>query len=273
MRYDDIPAALSLCRNARWNQLSRDWEILLKLSPDNCRVAEQEKVVGTVATIRYQHHFSWIGMVLVDPAFQQQGIGMQLLREALQILQQQETIKLDATPAGRKVYLKLNFIDEYPLSRMHTMAVQKDLKTSAARAVRKNDLSKLMEMDLAVFGANRQSLLEWQWKGAPEYAYLIENKNEIQGYCFGRPGRHFVHIGPVIANTLDIAKDLISAALSNCIGQAAILDISHLDPQWKAWLTSIGFLEQRPFFRMYLGRNRYPGVPQKQFAILGPEFG
>jgi ribosomal protein S18 acetylase RimI-like enzyme len=41
-------------------------------------------------------------MVLVDGAFQRQGIGMQLLSEALQILGEQETVKLDGTPAGRK---------------------------------------------------------------------------------------------------------------------------------------------------------------------------
>ena len=273
MKPDDIPAALSLCRYAGWNQISRDWEIFLLLSPDNCRVAEQEKVVGTVTTVRFQNRFSWIGMVLVDPEKQQQGIGMQLLGEALQILQHQETVKLDATPSGRKVYLKLNFVDEYPLTRMHSRSAESHLITSAARVVQKNDLSKIFEFDCKIFGANRQPLLEWQFNGAPEYAFLIEDKNEIQGYCLGRAGQHAIHIGPVIANSLDIAKDLVSAVLSNCIGHAVILDISNAGKHWMPWLTSIGFLEQRPFFRMYLGPNRYPGEPQKQFAILGPEFG
>jgi hypothetical protein len=51
------------------------------------------------------------------------------------------------------------------------------------------------------------------------------------------------------------------------------LDISHVDQKWKAWLTSIGFIEQRSLTRMYKGRNSRPGKPEKQFAILGPEFG
>jgi hypothetical protein len=39
------------------------------------------------------------------------------------------------------------------------------------------------------------------------------------------------------------------------------------------WLISIGFTEQRELIRMYRGKNAYPGTPEKQFAILGPEFG
>ena len=33
MESADIPAGLSLCRAAGWNQLSRDWELFLRLSP------------------------------------------------------------------------------------------------------------------------------------------------------------------------------------------------------------------------------------------------
>src|SRR5687767_4154004 len=169
------------------------------LSPNDCRVATiNDKVVGTVATIRYQNFFSWIGMVLVDPACQKQGIGMQLLKEALQILHNEETIKLDATPAGREVYLKLNFVDEYSLSRMSTISARGRLK-STARSLRKNDLPAVVKFDREIFGADRQPLLEWIFERAPQYAFLIEEKNEIQGYCLGRYGYNFTQIGPVIA--------------------------------------------------------------------------
>ena len=273
MKPYDIAAGLSLCRAAGWNQLARDWEIFLDLSPNDCRVAiRKDKVVGTVATIRYQNFFSWIGMVLVDPACQKQGIGMQLLKEALQILRNEETIKLDATPAGREVYLKLNFVDEYRLRRMSTISAAGRLK-STARSLRKNDLSAVVKFDREIFGADRQPLLEWILEGAPQYAFLIEGKNEIQGYCLGRHGHNFTHIGPVIARNSGIAINLVSAALKNCIGCPVILDVLHFEPEWIEWLTSIGFADQRPLLRMYRGSNKFYGVPEKQFSILGPEFG
>ena len=81
----DIPAGLNLCRLAGWNQLARDWELFLQIHSKGCRVGVDDagNVVGTVTTIPYENHFAWIGMVLVDPSKRRQGIGTQLLREAL----------------------------------------------------------------------------------------------------------------------------------------------------------------------------------------------
>jgi GNAT superfamily N-acetyltransferase len=274
MTHTDIPAGLALCRAAGWNQQARDWQLFLHLSPRGCVVAVHEgKVVGTVATIRYQDFFSWIGMVLVDAACRRQGIGMQLMKEALYILRNEQTVKLDATPAGREVYLKLGFTEEYLLSRMVYMNIVKSWQVSDARSMNKNDLDRIGEFDVTLFGADRRPLLEWMYEGAPQYAFVIEEKNKIQGYCLGRPGFNFTHIGPVVAHDAQYAKKLVSAVLSNCICSAAVLDISHFDFEWKAWLTSTGFTEQRPFFRMYRGSNNFIGMLNKQFAISGPEFG
>lgn len=274
MTPEDIPAGLALCRAAGWNQLKRDWQLFLQYSPQGCVVAVDDgKVVGTVATMRYQHCFSWIGMVLVNAAYRRQGIGMQLLKEALHVLQNEQTIKLDATPAGREVYLKLGFTDEYTLSRMTGMCIVKSLQQSNARPMKTNDLVSVAAFDRNVFGADRQLLLQWMYEGAPQLAFVIEEKNNIKGYCFGRKGFNFTHIGPVVADDLQTAKALVTAALHSCAGKPVVLDIIAFDTAWKLWLTTIGFTEQRPLIRMYRGTNPFAGSPHKQFAILGPEFG
>ncbi len=274
MERPDMVAGLSLCRAAKWNQLARDWEIFLRLHPAGCRVAvSDQKVIGTVTTIRYQHFFSWIGMVLIDPGYRRQGIGTQLLRQALEILRKEETIKLDATTAGREVYLGLGFTDEYHLSRMYMIADAVGLETSSVRPIQKVDLGLLSAFDRNVFGADRQPLLEWMWEDAPEYAFISEEKNSIQGYCMGRQGHYYVHIGPVIADNSAVAGNLVSAALQNCVGMPVILDVLHFDTGWLMWLTDMGFTEQRNFTRMYRGTNAFHAMPEKQYAIMGPEFG
>ena len=275
MEPGDISAGLSLCRHYGWNQLARDWELFLRLSPEGCRVGvdDEGKVVGTVTTLRYQDHFSWIGMVLVDPARQRQGIGGQLLQESLQILKDEKVVKLDATPEGRAMYLKLNFADEYRLSRMHWSAVSSTrLPGSLARPLRHTDLPQLLALDREIFGADRTAVFEWIWEGAPQYAFVIEERNQIKGYCFGRHGHRFTHIGPVIAQDHDRAVHLLSAALRNCSGPV-IVDALQDAREWVTWLSSLGFVEQRHLIRMYRGSDAGPGVKEKQFAILGPEFG
>jgi ribosomal protein S18 acetylase RimI-like enzyme len=273
MTPEDIPASILLCRANRWNQLSGDLQIFLHLSPNDCRVAvKANKIVGSVTTIRYQQAFSWIGMLLVDPSCQRQGIGMQLLLEALYILKAEGTVKLDATPAGREVYRKMDFQDEFHLSRMQLTTNQKP-QTTLARPMQQQDLERIAIFDQDIFGAGRQPLLNWFYTGSPELAFVVEEGTEITGYCLGRKGYSFTQIGPVIARDRSIARDLVSAALMHCTGQPVILDTPHHDPQWQAWLTSIGFSEQRPFIRMYRGNNTSHGIPEKQYAIAGPEFG
>ncbi len=275
----DIEAGLALCRASRWNQVRRDWELFLCLSPHGCRVAvKDERVIGTVATVCYEDRFSWIGMVLVDPAERGQGIGTQLLHEALAVLEDEQSIRLDATPAGHAVYEKLGFVDEYNLSRMERPLPVSEMRSenNPARPVTEADLPQVHEMDREVFGTDRSLTLKWMLEGAPGYAWVITRGSRIRGYMFGRHGFNFEHIGPVIAEDYETARQLVIACLNTQQkGQARsfILDASRHDAEWKLWLESIGFKEQRPFIRMFYGANPYPGLPEKQFAILGPEFG
>jgi GNAT superfamily N-acetyltransferase len=271
MNADDIDAGLTLCRSAGWNQLDNDWKLFLDLTPGGSRVAidENGKVVGTAATIDYEDHFSWIGMVLVDPEKKRQGIGTQLLREALKILEKQQTAKLDATPAGREVYLKLGFVDEYSLSRM-VLKEKIKLPLSDAAETKMEDLTVILREDENVFGASREELLRRIYKDNPELSFIIKNGAHI-AYSFGRKGYNFTQIGPVVADNDAVAQRLVSAALNKLSG-SVVIDVMDNSP-FQQWLTQLGFTEQRKLVRMYRGTNAYPGIPEKQFAILGPEFG
>ena len=272
----DIAAGLALTRAARWNQTERDWELFLRLSPKGCRVAVMdERVVGTVATARYEARFAWIGMVLVDPAERGQGIGSRLMAAALDVLKDMPSIRLDATPAGHAVYQKLDFVDEYRLSRMETVVsgAGMELRGDPARPMTIDDLPAVAVFDRLVFGADRSLTLGWMFDGAPEYAWVVEERGQIVGYTFGRRGFNFESLGPVVAHDQQTARRLVSACLSRQAGKPFIIDASHYETGWRSWLKSIGFREQRPFIRMYYRDNPYPGLPPKQFGILGPEFG
>jgi GNAT superfamily N-acetyltransferase len=275
MTPEDIPAGLHLCRLAGWNQLARDWQLFLQTNRKGCSVALDDagKVIGTVATIPYQGHFTWIGMVLVDPSKQRQGIGTELLREALRLTANQETIKLDATPAGREVYLKIGFADEYEIIRMSRAVIKTGDMQSTARLATASDFPSLLKLDLQVFGADRHFVLEWNFKDEGQYAFVVEEQGEITGFCLGRRGYEFDQIGPIVANDVTIAMQLLSSVLHQVDGKPVILDVLTHTPDWIDFVSSLGFTPLRPLIRMFRGPNNHPGLPQKQFAILGPEFG
>jgi GNAT superfamily N-acetyltransferase len=274
MHEDDIPAGLELCRQAGWNQLAPDWKFFLTSDLESSQVALiDQEIRGTVATIRYGHSFSWISMVLVDPVSRGLGIGTLLLEQALQILQQEETIKLDATPAGREVYLKRGFQDEYPLKRMVNSFVATRPYNSCAKPIQKRDMARIKIFDQNNFGADRGALLDWLYRRMPELGYYVEIGNEIAGYCLGREGHHFIQAGPLMAAHVEAAIELAKAILIRCSGMPVGIDINPSNEKWKDWLEEQGFAVQRSFTRMFKGKNTSPGIPSGQFAITGPEFG
>jgi ribosomal protein S18 acetylase RimI-like enzyme len=275
MRHDDIAAGLRLCRAASWNQLASDWHLFLA-EPGACRVAitETGEIVGSVATIDYGL-FSWIAMVLVDPAYRRAGIGSQLLREALVILGDR-TARLDATPAGCQVYAPLGFQEEYGLQRMTRESVAHmaaaDLNaTSAIRRMTDADFTAVLNHDRAVFGADRRRVLNRLRVEAPEYA-CVAGSNRIDGYVFGRHGHAFEHIGPIVARDESIARHLVSACVAGRSDWPFVLD-APLRSSWVNWLEGIGFHRQRPFTRMCRGPKHFEQRAEEIFAIAGPEFG
>jgi GNAT superfamily N-acetyltransferase len=275
MRHSDIDAGLRLCRLSRWDQVARDWERFLAAGPSGTTAAVRDgRVIGTSATIRFGAGFGWIGMVLVDPEAQGEGLGTSLLTHAIESLHDLPAIRLDATPAGHQLYLKHRFIDECGLRRMEaTTVVVRAEPHPAIRPMTREDLPEVAAMDLVVFGAPRAELLEWMYAGAPEYAVVARRDGRLVGYGFGRHGFEFEHLGPIVAIDARTAEEMTVACLSRHAGRPFIIDATCHAGEWMAFLGHAGFREQRPFIRMHRGGQLPFGEPHLQFAVLGPEFG
>jgi predicted N-acetyltransferase YhbS len=275
MRPGDIASGLRLCRASGWNQLESDWSLFLKLSPAGCRVAEKEgQVVGTVATLRYQDRFSWLSMVLVCPEERRAGIGTRLLFEGIALLHDERCIRLDATAAGRQLYMQHGFLDEYSTARFTTTIDPTRIVplTGNVRPMCEQDLPVIFHQDREIFGADREPVLRSLFARSPECAWVAV-ASDIEGYCFGRPGFLYQQLGPIVARDENVARELAAQCLTHQSGQRFAIDASRYCPSWVDWLKSIGFTEERSFIRMHRGENRYPGHPECVFGVVGPEFG
>ena len=277
MRSSDIPHGLRLCRAAGWNQIGRDWEILLRHGAEDCLVAcREESVVGTTTITRYAGRFHWIGMVLVDPSERRQGIGTSLVNEALRNLEGAGTIRLDATPAGTEVYRRLGFVEESQLVRLAGTAGRVGNGRPLPAGVRclpASDLARIAAWDEPCFGAPRPGLLEWWRAGAPSYAWIAADGAAIRGYCMGRHGHAYDQIGPVVARDVTTAQALVTAVWTRHPGGRFVLDVPLEHREWLAWLKQSGFTEQRPLVRMYRGANEFGGIRRCQFAMMALEVG
>jgi GNAT superfamily N-acetyltransferase len=280
---DDLDEAFGLSAAAGWNQRMADWTMLMRLAPAGSFAAVTGgRIVGTAIGIDYGA-FGWIAMMLVDPALRGRGLGARLLEAAIAAVPGNVPIRLDATPLGRPLYRRFGFADEAVLTRYVSEASARpggltdDRATRGIRAVTTADLAAVTARDVRVFGAHRRILLEWAFDAAPRFAHLIESGGDAH-YGFGRSGRLFDQIGPVVAADDQTAQALVSAALLAADGRAVAIDAFDRHANFTEWLLSRGFTASRPLFRMRRAslsgsaRGEAPRVIDER-AILGPEFG
>ena len=152
---EDIEAGLRFCRASGWNQLERTG--FLQANPAGCQVAvEDGAVAGTVTTLRFEDRFSWISMLLVTSgkARTRDWDGAATGRP-LRVLDEVRCVRLDATPAGKAVYDRYGFRDEYPLVRMRADQVALAVAAGGVRRLEARDVEAVERLDRAVFGAKR----------------------------------------------------------------------------------------------------------------------
>jgi GNAT superfamily N-acetyltransferase len=278
MLIKDIEHGMTLSTAEGWNQTENDWKLFIQNPENICLVAESgNKVIGTTAAINYGNEVAWIGMVLVDKNYRGMGVANSLLTNILEKLHSFKSIKLDATLAGQQVYKKLGFEDEYGITRMTNFSIQNlpeyDTTEIFPQQIQFKKINEAALFDQHVFGANRTQLIKYLITEYPNKSRLLKRNNAITGFSLGRDGNKYHHIGPVMASTISDAKILISGALKGIKHQSAVVDVLNDKDELIDWLTSIGFVKQRTFVRMYKKENTSQGELHKLYLISGPEFG
>lgn len=276
MKQSDLAAALLLTQQANWNQTESDWQRLLNLEPHGCFVAcTDAQVIGTVTAVSYRTELAWIGMVLVDPDFRGRGIGARLMHTVLAYLQQAgvTTIKLDATPAGYKLYESLGFVTEAILERWEGFA--RTTVPQELPGIDEQTRRLMFELDHRAFGVNRKEVLESLLKVSPiaPLVKMLATEEELRGYVLARRGGRASYVGPLVATDERVALELLDGMLNQLAGEKIYVDFHAGFPVSSEALAERGFNKQRTLTRMSYGRDSEAGTSRLIFAIAGPELG
>ncbi|HER27368.1 MAG TPA: GNAT family N-acetyltransferase, partial [Rhodospirillales bacterium] len=233
---------------------------------------------ATAMILPYGERVAWICMVLVTASWRNRGIATALLRHCIAQAEDRGWVPgLDATEAGRQVYLPMGFCDILSLTRFKAepfVGLEKP-HDRTCRPMTKADLPAVVRLDEATAGASRAGLLESLHLRTPSLCWVVERDGIIEGFCMGRDGCDADQIGPIVSANDETAIALIGHALQTRPEPLRRIYIDALTDQkaFCLWLGDQGFEKQRGFSRMLKGRSTPLGDPAPLFAIAGPELG
>ena len=274
----ELGDAAALVAEAGWNQVVADWRIFLDLGTVYAVRNSAGRVIATAATLAYGGEFAWISMVLVAGAYRRQGLARRLMDRCIRDLTAAGVVPvLDATPAGRSVYLALGFEDAWGYQRLTGTGAGEATLPPAPAGVEIQPIDDavfgdLCRYDAAVFGADRSEVLARLRGRVPGVDLVALRQGRVCGLLLGRDGRTSRQIGPLVAEDAVTAQALLARGLAAIDGPVYI-DLADAKTSVRAWLTEHGFRAQRPLTRMLYRRAASFEDAVRTFAVAGPELG
>lgn len=275
LRAEEIGDADALVKEAGWNQTEADWRIFLDFGTVYV-IRDKGKVIATAAALPYGGKFAWISMVLISGYYRRQGLGTKLMQRCIADLTAKGlTPVLDATPAGRDVYVNLGFEDLFGYKRLllndrkFVPALEGNI---AVEAISDSAWPELCAYDATAFGADRSNILSRLRGRLPEAEFCVWRGGHIAGFLMGRMGRRAAQLGPLVAESCEIACALLAQALET-VSAPVYIDFIDDKTLTARFLSTAGFVAERPLTRMLLKRNKAFQDAAQSYAVVGPEFG
>lgn len=265
----DAATLLTLSDEAGWNQTVDDWRLMLTLG-EGIGYWQSERPVASALILPFDTDFAWLSMVLVTAAWRRRGLASALTESCLKRAQTLGlSLRLDATDAGRAVYRRFGFADQYTFTRY--LAQSPRGGEAPTNPTISDDLTQAADFDAKVFGADRRKILANFADRRPSLARVLDCNGACTGIIFGRDGHRATHLGPLAADDAQGAIVLLAAAIRGA-GGPLIIDAIDDRPAFAEHLADMGFVAQRQFTRMSLGGPAL-NAPDSSFAVAGPEYG
>jgi len=267
MTQNDLAAAHALSQEVRWQHRLEDWDFVHRLGIGF--VAERDgAVLGTGLCWKHGERHASLGMIIVSPQQQGQGMGRELMTRILRELGDRCTL-LHATAAGQPLYERLGFV---PTGTFHqhqgsllAVAPQTLAQGERIRMAVPGDLARLCQLASRATGMGREAVVT-QLLDVAE-CVVLERGGETIGFSAVRPFGRGHAIGPVVAPDGYRAKALIAHWSQACAGAFVRVDVTGASGLG-AWLPELGLAEAGSCVAM--ARNGVPTLDAafKQFAVV-----
>lgn len=272
MKPEDIPAGRELSRQQKWPHRAVDWEFLLRQGAGFVAEADNQ-IVGTIMIWPYGNDAASLGMVIVSPRIQGQGVGRRLMETALDALGER-TVRLNSTQEGKPLYTKLGFapvgrifqhqglVDSVPLVELRP--------NERVRPVGSNDRPVVADLDRRSSGIDRSSLISSILEASR--GVIFDSNNSPVGFSVLRRFGRGYSVGPTVAPDALAAKALISHWLGSKTGKFCRVDVPE-SSGLSAWLEELGLPKVGSVTTMIRGKPLDASADAKVFSLVNQALG
>ena len=182
--------------------------------------------VASIAVVAYGETQGFLGFYIVRPEFRGRGIGWALWQAGMARLGTR-SVGLDGVVDQQANYAKSGFVLQHRNTRYQGPVPQPTDAPETARAMTDEDFGPLTAYDAAHFGTDRSAFLRaWLFADGHVAKMVTDEDGAPAGYGVIRPALSGFKIGPLFAETPEIASELFDA-LARMVppGETIILDV------------------------------------------------
>ena len=224
-----------------------------------------------MSLVTYAPEFAFLGFYITRPDLRGHGIGHALWQHVLATSRAQ-TIGLDGVPDQQDNYRKSGFVLAHRNIRFGGVLPEDGVRDTGIVPIEPSDTDALSDYDRTCFPAPRRRFLESWLSTDGHVGLMVREGSNINGYGVIRPCLDGHKIGPLFAETTDIAESLLRALARHAAGGMIFNDPP--EPNTDA-VELCGRLGLKPVFetaRMY--RGTAPELPLfRTFGISTFELG
>lgn len=276
MRRQELDVLVDWAATEGWNPGLHDADVFWATDPEGFIAADLDgELVGGGSIVSYAGKYGFMGFFIMHPDYRSQGIGNRLwharLQKLIKRLQVPAVIGMDGVFSMQAYYAKGGF--EF---------VQRDIRFEGrARALPFSDkvtdlrdvpFDLLESYDRKHFPAPRAGFIR-RWIVQPgTAAKAFVQSGKLLGYGVIRPCRTGYKIGPLFADTAEIANDLFCALISPLKGETVFLDVPEDNVNSISMIQHYDMKEVFSCAKMYFGKP--PLLPQHEiYGVTTFEFG
>lgn len=214
----ELKTALDWAGREGWNPGRHDAACFRPTDPDGFLGGFLDgEMIASVSAVNYDDAFAFLGFYIVKPEFRNRGHGLEIAQHALAHCKGRN-MGLDGVVEQQENYRKSGFsfaYNNYRFAGTKRAMLETLGPVPNAHVIDLHQVTEpLRSYDRALFPARRDVFLQ-AWIDAPGHCCrCFLDQGQIRGYVTLRPCRTGYKIGPLFADTVDIAKGLLASVLT-----------------------------------------------------------